>query len=130
MIDAENSRRNVLRVQETAGLGREIAGACVTECPISYETMEVRRAHTTRDAVQLRLVPRDGKRDGRVLQRAEIVSVRCVLPEIVGVDQQILPDRLLQAYVVLIAPAWRNWRCFIDPQHSRGYAVAQTRGAR
>jgi len=48
-------------------------------------------------------MPGDRERDRRIQQRAEIVSVMRVLPEVVGIDQQGTCDRLLKAGIELIA---------------------------
>src|SRR5215472_12463461 len=71
--------------------------------PVSLQTMNVRRADTSCDAVQLRIVPGDRECDGGVQKRAEVVSVVRVFPEIVQVHQHELANGLLEAAVKLIA---------------------------
>jgi hypothetical protein len=67
--------------------------------------VQIDRADASRDAIQLGIVPGNGERDGRIQQRAEIVRVVRILPEIVQVDQQPFANALFQAGVELVAVA-------------------------
>jgi hypothetical protein len=109
VIDAEHSagKRRALRDQASR-FRRIVARASVPEGPVGLETVEIRGADAPGDAVELRIVPRDGERDRRVEQRAEVVGVMRVFPEIVGVNQQDFADGLLESGVELVAEAGLN----------------------
>src|SRR6185369_15237322 len=92
-------------LDQAAVFGKEIAGAGVAEGPIGLESAQVGGADPAGDAVQFRLVPGNREGDGGVQQGAEIVAVVGVLPEVIGVQQQIAAEGLLQAGVELVASA-------------------------
>ena len=77
--------------------------------------MQIGGAHPARDAVQLGVVPDDGERDGGVEQRAEVVGVVRVFPEVIRVDQQELAERLLETGVELVADSRLRWAAPTDP---------------
>jgi hypothetical protein len=80
----------------------------VTKCPVRLEAVKIRRADAPCDAIQLGVVPGNGEGNGRVQQRAEVVGVVGVFPEIVQVDQQPFADSLLQAGIELIPVSGGN----------------------
>ena len=110
VIDAEDAavERRALRNQTALLRGRNSARVCGRRSsrPGSRESTSV----LTRpgDAVELRIVPGDGERDGGVQQRAEVVRVVGELPEIVGVHQEEFADGLLEAGIELIAESGLN----------------------
>jgi hypothetical protein len=65
--------------------------------------VNIRRVDSTGHAVQVGLVPGNRKRDGRILENAEVERVSRVLPEVVCIDQNVFPDRLLESDIVLIS---------------------------
>ena len=109
MIDAEDAFRDILGIEQTSRLTRKEAGSGMTEGPIAGEAMNVRCAYTTANAIDLRFVPGNWKGDRRVLQGAEIESVPGVLPEVIGINQNILANRLLKSRVVLISNSRTDW---------------------
>jgi len=66
---------------------------------------KVGSADAAGNAIQFRVVPGNGERDGGVQQRVEVKSAVCELPEIIGVDHQVFADGLLEAGVELVAAA-------------------------
>ena len=90
---------------QAADLRREVSRAGVSERPVRLEAMNVGGAHAARDAIEFGVVPGDREGDGGVQQRAEVVGAMRELPEIVGVDQQVSADGLLEAGVELVAAA-------------------------
>ena len=90
VIDAEHTRgeRRALWNQP-ARFRREVSRPRVTERPVGLEAVQIDRAHPSRHPVQLGVVPRDGERERGVQQRTEIVGIVRILPEIVGIDQQV-----------------------------------------
>ena len=67
--------------------------------------MEVRHAHTAGKSRNLRIVPRHRKKDWRVAENAEIVSVVGVLPDVFAGEDQVFPESLLKSSMEFIAPA-------------------------
>jgi len=59
------------------------------------ESVVVRYAGAQGEAGNFRLVPRDGKSNGRISQHAEVVPVMRVLPDVLAVDNQIASYSLL-----------------------------------
>src|SRR5579863_530370 len=106
MVDPEHpgAQSRTLRNQ-APGFRREVSRAGVTESPVGLETFEVGGAHSTGNSVQFRVVPGNRECDGRIQQRAEVVCIMRVLPEIVGIDQYESSNGLLKARVELIAKA-------------------------
>ena len=70
---------------------------------VGAESMHLRHADPEREAVQLRLSPRDWKRNRSVFQGIKVVGVIGVLPEIISIYYQIVPERLLETSVILVA---------------------------
>ena len=106
VVDAEHAagqRRSL--GDQPAHFRREIARARVAEGPVGLEAVHVGGAQAAGDAIELGVVPGDRKRQGGVQQRAEVVRAVGVLPEVIGVEQQIPADGLLQAGVELVAVA-------------------------
>ncbi len=55
----------------------------------------IRYVGANREAGNLRVVPRDRERDRRGAQDAEIVGVVRVFPDVLAIDDEILPESLL-----------------------------------
>ena len=65
--------------------------------------MQIDGADACCHAVELGVVPGDGKRDGRIEEHTEIVPVVGILPKIIRVDDHPTADALLQSDIELIA---------------------------
>src|SRR5262249_48595425 len=71
----------------------------------SRETLIVRKVDAQSEAIDLRLIPRDRKRNRRIEQDVEVVRIARMLPEVVGVNQNVFSDRLLKACIELMPSA-------------------------
>src|SRR5260370_41250761 len=94
----------------TADLWREIARPDVRKHRECREAVKIRHAHAYGRPVNLRIFPSDREEDGRVAERAEVIRVVCVLPQVVGIDDHELSKGLLEAGVELVALAGANRR--------------------
>ena len=72
------------------------------------QTMNINRADSGGNPIQLRLPPTDGKSNWRTKERIEIEGIPGVLSEITYVNQDPSSDALLNAGIVLVAAAERN----------------------
>src|SRR5260370_30100605 len=82
---------------QPADLGREIARPDVSKHRECREAVKIRHAHANGRPVNLRIFPSDREEDGRVAERAEVIRVVCVLPQVVGIDDHELSKGLLKA---------------------------------
>jgi len=64
----------------------------------------IRHAHSSREARDLRPVPRDRKKDGSVAENAEVVRVVCVFPDVLAREHKILPEGLLNPHMKFVSP--------------------------
>ena len=120
VIDAEHADVH-RRIEDQASVFRsEEARPRVPHVQEGLKAMEVGSGNARRHAIQLGLPPGNGKRDRRVEQNVEIVSVAGELPEIFGVHHQVFADTLLKPGVVLIAlPRAERCRC-VGAEHVGG----------
>ena len=85
--------------------------------------MEVRHAYASRESRNLRVVPFNRKRNRSAAQHAEVVSVMRVFPDVFSGEHHILPERLLQTGMKLVAPSGSKWsrhaRCCAPQQRDR-----------
>jgi hypothetical protein len=72
---------------------------------IPLETLDICGAHSKGNAVQLGFRPGDRKRNRCIEEDAEIISVICVLPEIIGLELNESAQRLLKAGIELVSVA-------------------------
>src|SRR5579862_6387018 len=85
------------------------------------ESMEVRHAYASRVTGNLRPLPFHWKRNRRVTQDAEVVSVVRVLPDVLAGEHQVFAEGLLQPDMEFVAPAGSE-RC-----HLSGLETAEQR---
>src|ERR1700730_140785 len=105
----------VINSEDATGRGGSSSGSAELreKEPCSYtrkdherrESMEIRHAHTAGKSRNLGIVPCDREKDSCVSEDAEIVSVVCVLPDVLAREDQIFPECLLQSGVKFIEPA-------------------------
>src|SRR2546426_3502229 len=76
------------------------------------------------ESVDLRVVPRNGKEDGCDAEDAEIIGVVRVLPQIVGIHNEVFPQGLLEAPMKLVALAGTDGGCNARPDHRADDRVA------
>src|SRR5579859_5843521 len=115
VIDAEHSRR--LNGYYPTGLRREIAGARMAKSIVRLEAVKVDGAQASGDSIELGIVPGNGKGNRGVEKNAEVVGVMCVLPEVIGIQQQPFADGLLKSSVELVAKAWTYGRLGIRSKY-------------
>ena len=84
---------------------------------------------STGEAVDPRMIPRDGKRDRRVEQHAEVVAVVRALVEVPEVGDEPAAESLLDAQFHLVALAWRN-RLAVAEEPVQADAGATAAGSR
>src|SRR5258708_2406999 len=72
--------------------------------------MAVGKAHAHGRSIDLRTLPRNGKENRRVTERAEVIRVVGVLPQVIGVHDEKLPKSLLKAGIELVALTGANRR--------------------
>src|ERR1700739_3910136 len=77
---------------EPPTLWRKITCPGVAERPVGLKHFQVAGTNSPRDSIELRIVPCDWKRNGRVQQSAEVVSAMRVLPKVIHIDQQPFAD--------------------------------------
>src|SRR5579862_7711011 len=65
--------------------------------------MKTWHLRSQRNSGHLGVMPVDRKRNRSITKHAEIECVVCVLPDVVAAEYEILPKRLLQARMKLIA---------------------------
>ena len=65
--------------------------------------MEIGHADARVEPTDLRVVPPNRKENRRVQQVAEVVSVVGILPEVITVDDQVSPERLLKSRMEFVA---------------------------
>src|SRR5260370_22683804 len=94
----------------TADLWREIARPDVRKHRECREAVKIRHAHAYGRPVNLRIFPSDREEDGRVAERAEVIRVVRIFPQIIGVHHRILSKRLLEAGIKLVSLAGANRR--------------------
>src|SRR5262249_21787286 len=102
VINAKDAFRQIGVEEESAALGGKVARPRVPGGEVGRETFIVGQVDARREAVILRQTPRDGKGDRRVQDHAEVVSVARALPEVVGVDDDVTPDALLNSEIELM----------------------------
>src|SRR5438309_7488030 len=83
--------------------------------------MEVGHADTRVVPTDFRVVPPNREEDRRTQQVAEVVRVVSVLPEIIPVDDQVSPERLLESRMEFVALTGTNGprRSAKDPVQQR-----------
>src|SRR5260370_55446 len=94
---------------QPADLRREIARTDVRKHRECRKPMKVGHTHAHGRSVNLGTFPSDGEKDRRVGERAEVIRVVGVLPQVVGVHHHAFSKRLLKAGVELVALAGTNW---------------------
>ena len=67
------------------------------------DAMEIGHAEARVEPTDLRVVPPNRKENRRVQQVAEVVSVVGILPEVITVDDQVSPERLLKSRMEFVA---------------------------
>ena len=67
--------------------------------------MDVGEIHARRKARDFGVVPLDGKRDRSIAEHAEVVAVVRVFPDVLAVENDVLPERLLESGMEFIAKA-------------------------
>src|SRR5712664_4246403 len=90
-------------------LWRKIARPDVSKHRECREAMKIRHTHAYRWPVNLRAFPSDREKDRRVCERAKVIRVVRIFPQVVGVHHHVLSKRLLKAGVELVALAGTNW---------------------
>jgi len=99
-ISALASRRDAnsaqLRLEETRGHARHDNKRS--------KAVELRNGGAKRVAGNFGVVPFHREEDRSAAENAEVVAVVCVLPDVFGIHDQVLPERLLETRVKFIAP--------------------------
>ncbi len=95
VVNAEDAARESTQRNQAACLGRKISRPCMAQGHVRLESVQIHSADTRRHAIQLGVVPGDRKCNRRVEQDAEVIRIVCVLPKVVGIDDQPTPDSLL-----------------------------------
>src|SRR5258708_26608974 len=98
------------RSAQAAHLRREVPRPDVREHGERRQAMEIGNAYAHRGAVKLRIVPGNWEKDRSVGERAEIVRVVRVLPQVVCVYYQVFSKRLLKARIKLVSLPRANRR--------------------
>src|SRR2546426_10914706 len=101
MIDAAYAGRRIGVKKKTTDLGVEIAGTSMPHDCVSPESINLRQTRPHREAVQLGFSPGDGEGNRSVPKRVEVERIVRVLPEIVGVHDQIPAQCLLKTGIKL-----------------------------
>src|SRR5258708_15950744 len=83
--------------------------------------MKVGDASANRKPADFGVVPRNWESNRSIEEDAEVVGVVSVLPQVVGIDNKILAESLLQASVEFVSLAWRHGRR--GSQNPRYYAT-------
>ena len=94
--------------QNAAHAWRRVDGVRVRHDDEGAEPAVLDDIDATGEAVDPRMIPRDGERDRRVEQDAEVVAVVRALVEVSEVGDEPAAKALLDADLDLIAPARRN----------------------
>src|SRR5258708_34013872 len=72
--------------------------------------MKVGDASANRKPADFGVVPRNWESNWSIKQDAEVVGVVSVIPQVVGINNKILAESLLQAAVKFVSLAWRHGR--------------------
>src|SRR5215813_2344895 len=107
VVDAEDTVATLAywRGADTAQLRLEEPGRHARHHHQCGEPVKIRHAGANRVARNLGALPFDRKRDRRAAEHAEIVRAVRVLPDVFGIDHQVLAERLLEPGVKFISPS-------------------------
>src|SRR5271155_1063337 len=103
MIDAERISALPHGSASPGSLRREEARRNRRHDHEGTQVVEVRDIRAEREARDLGVMPVNGKGDGRIAQDTEVEGVVGVLPNVVSTEYEVLPRRLLEARMELIA---------------------------
>src|SRR5260370_22543462 len=109
VVDAEHLPASH-RGAQASGLRREVSCPTVCENGEGSQAVIIGQVHARGRSIDLRTLPRDREEDGSVAERAEVIRVVCILPQIVGIHDQVFSKSLLKSRIELVALAGANGR--------------------
>ena len=100
MVDSEIAGR--LLQEQAADAGRREDGVGMRHDHERAESAVLDHIDASREAVDLRVIPRDGEHDRRAEEDVEVVAVGCALDEVAEVEHRPAAERLLNPELALI----------------------------
>ena len=101
VVDAEGPDSSQISPQAT-DLRGEKARRNTAGCEKCRHPMKIRQAYPDRSPRNLGTVSSNREENGGVQEIAEVISVVCIFPKIVGINHEVLPEGLLKAGVKLV----------------------------
>ncbi len=128
VVDAEHSSVREYGSAQPPDLWGEIACPDVSKNGECRQAMIIGHAHADGGSINLRALPCNREENRCVAERAEVISVVRVLPQVVGVHHDVFSKGLLKAGIELVALARANRRLqarAADHIHDDGVARSQ-----